>query len=77
MILAAAVITAAGVAGCHDGGSNGLTVPPPNANNAENFSTLATQLYGQSATSTPFNFDTVAITYDVNEDPTAFNALLM
>ena len=76
-ILAAAVVTAASMGGCHSDDNNGQAAPPSTSNKQENFSTLANQLYTQSANSTPYNFDTVVIIYDVNQDPTAFNALFM
>ena len=73
----AAVVTAASMGGCHSDDNNGQAAPPSTSNKQENFSTLANQLYTQSANSTPYNFDTVVIIYDVNQDPTAFNALFM
>jgi len=68
---------AAVLGGCNGDGTVGPQAPPANTNNSENFSTLATQLYAQSANSTPFNYDNVTVVYDVDDDPTAFNALLM
>lgn len=76
-IRVAVVFGVAALGGCNGDGTVGPQAPPANTNNSENFSTLATQIYAQSANSTPFNFENVTIVYDVNDDPTAFDALLM
>lgn len=73
-VLASAAVT---VIGCHGGNGSTVPTPPPVSNNSEKFSALANQVYAMSANSTPFNFDSAIIVYDVNDDPTAFNALLM
>ena len=74
-ILAAASLAAASLVGC--GGSDGTTVPTPAPiSNAIPFSVFATQAFSNSANSTPVSVDQNFI-FDVNEDPTAFDTLIL
>jgi|HubBroStandDraft_1064217.scaffolds.fasta_scaffold51946_2 hypothetical protein len=72
--LLAASVAAASLVGC--GGQGGtvppLVVPPETLD----FSTFATRVFSQSANSTPVSVD-LNLTFDVNDDPTAFDALIM
>jgi hypothetical protein len=73
-ILAAASVAAASLAGCNNGGG---TVPPLVVpQETLDFSFFATQVFAQGANTTPVSVD-VNLTYDVNDDPTAFDALIM
>jgi len=74
--LAAACIAAASLAACHD---DTTTVPPvtTSTTNSENFSTFANAAFAQSANSQPQVYDQITLVFDVDNDPTAFNALLM
>jgi hypothetical protein len=73
--LAAASLAAAALVGC--GGSDGTTVPtPPPISDAVPFSNFVNQAFSNSANSTPVSVD-VDFVYDVNEEPTAFDALIL
>jgi hypothetical protein len=41
------------------------------------FSTFAANAFAQSANSTPVSLDNVTFNYDVNDDPMAFDGLIM
>jgi hypothetical protein len=73
--LAAASLAAVSLIGC--GGSDGTTVPTPGPiSEAIPFSVFATQAFSNSANSTPVSVDQ-DFAFDVNEDPTAFDALIL
>jgi len=73
--LAGASLAAVSLAGC--GGSDGTTVPTPAPiSEAVPFSVFATQAFSNPANSTPVSVD-VDFTFDVNDDPTAFDALIL
>jgi len=70
--LTAACLTAAALVGC--GGGSGGTVPtPPPIPDTIQFSLFATQAFSNSANSTPVSVNQNFV-FDVNEDPTAFDA---
>jgi hypothetical protein len=74
-ILAAASLAAASLVGC--GGSDGSSVPTPGPiSDAIPFSVFATQAFSNSANSTPVSVNQ-NFTFDVNEEPTAFDALVL
>jgi len=71
----AVTLIGAALSGCNndDGGST----PPQVSNPTQNFSSFVETTFEQPANSTPVNLDDVYVLFDVNNDPTAFNALLM
>ena len=74
---AAALGLAASLAACH--GSSGSIVPvapPPPPPSSTAFGPYAIKTFGNDANSTPVNFDKVIFSFDVDNDPTAFDALL-
>lgn len=74
-ILAAASLAAGSLAGC--GGSDGSTVPTPGPiSDAIPFSVFATQAFSNSANSTPVSVNQNFV-FDVNDQPTAFDALVL
>jgi hypothetical protein len=73
--LAAASLAAASLIGC--GGSDGTAVPTPApVSDAVPFSLFVNQAFSNSANSTPVSVD-VDFAFDVNDDPTAFDALIL
>jgi hypothetical protein len=73
--LAATSLAAASLVAC--GGNDGSTVPtsgPPSE--AIPFSVFATQAFSNSANSTPVSVNQTFV-FDVNEEPTAFDALIL
>jgi hypothetical protein len=74
--LAVAVAATATLSACNDDVGPTVTAPPAAAAPV-NFSTFAETTFEQPANSTPVNYDSINIQYDVNNDPTAFDALLM
>jgi hypothetical protein len=74
-ILAAASVAVATLAGC--GGGGGGTVPPLVVpQETIDFATFANEAFSQSANSIPVSVD-LNFTFDVNDDPTAFDGLIM
>jgi hypothetical protein len=71
--LGAAALAAAPLAGCNNDASAPLPTSAPPA--AADFSAYATQIFAAAANSTPVTVD-LDITYDVNDNPTEFNALI-
>jgi hypothetical protein len=73
-MLAAASVAVASLGGCNSGGG---TVPPSVVpQETINFSSFAAEAFAQGANSTPVSLD-LNFTFDVNDDPTAFDALIM
>jgi hypothetical protein len=73
--LAAASLAAATLVGC--GGSDGSTVPPPApVSDTIPFSNFATQTFSNRADATPVSVNQNFV-FDVNEDPTAFDAQIL
>jgi hypothetical protein len=70
----AALILAAALGGCSDNQDRGA-VPPAAAPQAM-FSAFVTQAFAADANANPVSVD-VTLNYDVDNDPTAFNGLLM
>jgi hypothetical protein len=77
LLCAAAISAVAFLGACHHDHAPVAPPPPPPPSSTVNFSTFATDTFKASAFSTPVNFDALALQYDVNDDPTAFDALLM
>lgn len=75
-LCAAALLAAASVAGCNDNTTTVPANPPPVSVTPQNFSTFATGAFAQPADATPVSLPS-ALVFDVNDDPTAFSALLM
>ena len=73
-LLAVTTLVTASLAACHD--DNSSSTPPP-TNQTTEFSTFAEQAFAQSANSTPVSLDDVTFNYDVNDDPTAFDSLIL
>jgi hypothetical protein len=74
-IRGAAFLVAAALAGC--GGDSGGTVPTPAPiSDSVSFSGFVNQAFSNSANSTPVSVD-VNFTFDVNEEPTAFDSLIL
>ena len=75
--LAAAALMAAALAGCHDNHQDGGTTPPPAGYAPLVWSTFVKQVFSNDANTTPINLDGLTFDFDVDNDPTAFDALLM
>lgn len=75
-VLAVTSLVTAALAACHsDNGAGSPPAPPPTQ--SIDFSTFAEQAFAQSADSTPASLDNVTFNYDVNDDPTAFDSLIL
>ena len=77
-IAAAAAVAAASVAACNNGGG---TVPPSTVSpvappQVADFSVFAENAFAANADSTPVSLDGVTFTFDVNNDPGAFDTLI-
>jgi len=72
----AAAAAAAALAGCGGGGSTVPTPPPPTAAQEAPFSLFVTTLFATPANGTPVDVTNDVFNFDVNDDPTAFSALL-
>ena len=75
--LAAVGVTAASLAACHqDNGSTSGVNSPPQSSTVQ-FSTFAKNAFAASANSSPISLDGVTFNFDVDNDPTAFDMLIM
>ena len=75
-LLAAASAVAASLAACHgDGNSASTPAPPPPSSVA--FSTFAKNAFAANANTAPVTLDGVNFNFDVDDDPTAFDMLVM
>ena len=74
LIAGAAALAVAALAGCHDDHGGSSTTPPPASTQ---FSVFAKTVFAEGPDTVPINFDNVNLVYDVDDDPTAFDALLM
>jgi hypothetical protein len=65
------------VAACNNGGGivppNTVAPTPPQTND---FSIIAERAFAANANSTPVSLDGITFTFDVNNDPGAFDALI-
>jgi hypothetical protein len=68
------LVAVAGLAACNE--DDTTTVPPATVNSNIDFSIFATQAFSTSANSTPAPINTVNFTFDANDEPTAFDALI-
>ncbi len=77
--LAAASVVAASLAACHEDHNHGSASnsPPPPPPASVDFSTFAKNTFAANANTTPISLDGVNFTFDVDNDPTAFDALVM
>jgi hypothetical protein len=74
-VLAANSVVVAVLSGC--GGGGGGSVPPiPPPNTSIDFSIFVSQAFSNPANSTPVSVD-VDFSFDVNDDPTAFDSLIL
>jgi hypothetical protein len=75
-IMAAGLVGAGALAACHD---DVVTVPPAPTASATQipFSVFAQQVYSNAANSTPVAVNSLNFDFDVNDDPTAFDGLIM
>jgi hypothetical protein len=78
-ILAAACVAATSLAACNSGGGTvpPVTVAPPPPPQSIDFSVFAKNTFAANPNFTPVSLDGVTFTFDVNNDPTAFDALIM
>jgi hypothetical protein len=74
---AAAAVAAALLAGCHDDHQGGSTSPPAAGVPPLAWSTFVKQVFSNDANTTPVNLDGLSFDFDVDNDPTAFDGLLM
>jgi hypothetical protein len=72
-LTAAALLCAAALDGCSDNQDH--MTGPPAARQPAIFSAFVTQIFGTDANATPVSVD-VTLSYDVDNDPTAFDGLL-
>jgi hypothetical protein len=72
-MLAAASVAAASLAACHDDNAGIFPAPRMSAE----FSTFTDNTFANSANSKPVSLDGVEFVFDVNDNPTAFDALIM
>jgi hypothetical protein len=78
-VAAAAVVAAASLAGCNSGGGivpPSTAAPPPPAQIID-FSVFAEHAFAANADYPPVGVDGVNFTFDVDNDPGAFDALIM
>ena len=71
---AAAVLAC--VAGCGGGGGQ-TTVPPVPPPSQTQFSVFVEQTFANAANSTPVSLDGITFDFDANENPTAFDSLVL
>jgi hypothetical protein len=80
LISAAAFVAAASLAGCNSGNGGNVppppVMPPPPAQTVD-FSAFSEKAFAANANSTPVSLDGVTFTFDVNNDPGAFDTLIM
>ena len=72
---AAALLSAAALCGCQNSQSSASSTPM--APQATNFSAFAMEIFSASADTAPVNLNGVEFNFDVDNDPTAFDGLLM
>jgi hypothetical protein len=77
-ISAAAFVAAASMAGCNGGGGTvpPSTVAPGQPSQVTDFSFFAQKTFAADANSTPVSLDGFTFTFDVNDDPGAFDSLI-
>ena len=74
--LAGSCAVLAGLAGC--GGNHGESaVPPVPTPSQTQFSVFVEQTFANSANSTPVSLDGITFDFDANENPTAFDTLVL
>jgi hypothetical protein len=76
-LLAGAAAVLAGLAGCGGGGGAETTVPPVPTPSQTQFSVFVEQTFANSANSTPVSLDGITFDFDANENPTAFDSLVL
>jgi hypothetical protein len=75
-ILAGSAAALACLAGCGGGGGQ-ATVPPMPPPSQTQFSVFVEQTFANSANSTPVSLDGITFDFDANENPTAFDTLIL
>jgi hypothetical protein len=75
VLTAAAVIALAALGACHDDGDHAAATQP--AANSVEFSTFAEQTFALGGNTTPVNYDQVTFVFDADNNPAAFDSLLM
>jgi hypothetical protein len=77
--LGVAFVAAAFLAACNgdNGGTSNTAPPPPPASSSTEFSAFVQQTFAMNEDSTPVSLDGITFDFDVNNDPTAFDALIM
>jgi hypothetical protein len=76
-ILAAAWTVVASLAACHGDGNTASTPAPPPPPSSVAFSTFAKNTFAANANTTPVTLDGVNFNFDVDDEPTAFDMLVM
>jgi hypothetical protein len=76
-LLAGASVALACLAGCGGGGGSSSTVPPIPPPSQTQFSVFAEQTFANNANSTPVSLDGFTFDFDADENPTAFDSLVM
>jgi hypothetical protein len=72
-VLAAASVVAASVAACNDDNGNNPAPPPA----ATSFTAFTVSTFAADANSTPVSLDGVRFDFDADDNPTAFDTLVM
>jgi hypothetical protein len=73
--LVVSALALAVLSGCND--DNGATVTQHQPAPPVAFSMVVNELFANPANSTPATIENVDLTYDVNDDPSAFDALIV
>ena len=72
-ILAAATVAAVSLAACNDDNGNNSAPAPA----ATSFTAFTTSAFAADANSTPVSLDAVRFDFDADDNPTAFDTLVM
>jgi predicted component of type VI protein secretion system len=76
-VFAAVGVAAVLIAGCNNGETTHTEPVPTSPPTATiDFTAFATQAFSNSANSTPVAINNINFTFDSNDDPTAFDALI-
>jgi hypothetical protein len=76
-ILAASCAAAASLAACHHDDDAAGTTPAPPGRQSVDFSVFAKNAFAADANSTPVSLDGVKFNFDADENPVAFDMLIM
>jgi hypothetical protein len=75
LLAATAMATAVGLSACNDDDHHAAATPEPG--NSVEFSTFANQTFALGENTTPVNYDNVTFVFDADNNPAAFDSLLM